>query len=56
MNKCRKNSNIPTEETQIMVRLMAKKVGLLIDNSKDSAMAAALQVSGELDHGKIINL
>jgi cysteine synthase B len=48
------NIDIPTEEAQKMVRLLAKEEGLLIGNSAGASMAGALKVAQKINRGVIV--
>jgi cysteine synthase B len=48
------NIDVPTEDAQKLVRLLAKKEGLLIGNSAGAAMSAALQVAQNLNYGVVV--
>lgn len=51
-----KNLEVITEDAQEMVKLLAKKEGLLVGNSAGGALAAALQVAGELSRGIVVTV
>ena len=51
-----KNLEVSTEDAQEMVKLLAKKEGLLVGDSAGGALAAALQVARELSRGMVVTV
>jgi cysteine synthase B len=49
-----RNTEISSEEAQIMVKRLASEEGLLVGNSAGGAMAVALKIAGEINQGIIV--